>query len=56
MAGKIIYAIEDYDTVNILTQGFSEQALSIKLLNVILAPGFLTNLVCLSKFTQKEIH
>jgi hypothetical protein len=56
MAGKTTYAIEGYDTVNILAQGPSEQAMSIKLLNVALAPGFLTNLVCLSKFTQKGVH
>ncbi len=56
MTDKIIYAIESYDTVNILTQEPSEQAMPIKLLNVTLAPEFLTNLVCLSKFTDKRVH
>jgi hypothetical protein len=55
MTGKIIYAIEGYDTVNIVTQELNE-AVSIKLLNVTLALEFLTNLVCLSKFIEKEIH
>jgi hypothetical protein len=55
MAEKIIYAIEGYDTVNIMTQDLSEP-IPIKLLNVALAPEFLTNLVCLSKFTDKEMH
>jgi hypothetical protein len=56
MAGKIIYAIESYETMNIVTQKFNEQAVSIKLLNVALVSDFLTNLVCLSKFIEKEIH
>ncbi len=55
MTDKIIYAIENYETVNIVTQGLNE-AVSIKLLNVILTLGFLTNLVCLSKFTDKKMH
>ncbi len=55
MTDKIIYAIESYETMNIVTQEFNE-AMSIKLLNVILALGFLTNLVCLSKFTDKRVH
>jgi hypothetical protein len=55
MTDKIIYAIESYGTMNIVVKKPNE-AVSIKLLNVILAPEFLTNLVCLSKFTEKEIH
>jgi hypothetical protein len=55
MAGKIIYAIEGYGTVDIVAQE-PNGAVPIKLLNVALAPGFLTNLVCLSKFTDKRVH
>jgi hypothetical protein len=55
MIDKIIYAIENYKTMNILIKKLNE-SMSIKLLNVILAFDFLTNLVCLSKFTEKEIH
>ncbi len=53
--GKNIYPIENYDTVNIVTKG-SKDSVNIKLTNVALAPGFLTNLVCLSRLTSKEIH
>ncbi len=56
MIDKIIYAIEKYETMNIMTQKLNEQSMSIKLLNVILVSDFLTNLVCLSKFIEKEIH
>jgi hypothetical protein len=55
MIDKIIYAIENYDIVNIVTQELNE-TMSIKLLNVILAFKFLTNLMCLSKFTDKRVH
>ncbi len=56
MTDKIIYAIESYETMNIVIQKLNEQSMSIKLLNVILALEFLTNLVCLSKFTDKRMH
>jgi hypothetical protein len=55
MIDKIIYAIESYETMNILIKELNE-SMSIKLLNVILVFDFLTNLVCLSKFIEKEIH
>jgi hypothetical protein len=55
MIDKIIYAIESYETMNILIKELNE-SMSIKLLNVTLAPDFLTNLVCLSKFTDKKVH
>ncbi len=55
MIDKIIYAMKSYDTVNIVTQELNE-AMSIKLLNVILAFNFLTNLVCISKFINKRVY
>jgi hypothetical protein len=55
MTEKIIYAIENYKTMNIVTQELNE-AMSIKLLNVTLALDFLTNLMCLSKFIDKRVH
>jgi hypothetical protein len=53
---KIIYAIENYETMNIMTQRLNKQAMLIKLLNVILALRFVTNLMCLSKFIDKKMH
>jgi hypothetical protein len=55
MTDKITYAIESYETMNILIKE-SNESMPIKLLNVVLASDFLTNLVCLSKFTEKGVH
>jgi hypothetical protein len=54
-AGKTIYPIEGYGTVHIVAKG-PHGPVNIQLLNVALAPGFLTNLVCLSRFTVKNVH
>lgn len=55
MSGKTIYGIDAYGTVDIFAKG-PNGPVKIKLLNVLLAPGFMTNLVCLSKLTAKNVH
>ena len=54
-AGKTAYPIEAYGeaTVQIRTPAGSEQ---ITLMNVALAPGFMTNLVCLRRLNDKGVH
>jgi hypothetical protein len=55
IAGKTTYAIEAFGSVEI-TANAPNGPVTIKLLNVALAPGFLTNLVCLRRFTDKGVH
>ncbi len=54
-AEKTIYFIKKYETIKILVKD-SDDSMKIKLIDVALASDFLTNLVCLKKFVQKEIH
>jgi hypothetical protein len=55
IAGKTAYAIEAFGSVEI-TANAPNGPVTIELLNVALAPGFLTNLVCLRRFTDKGVH
>jgi hypothetical protein len=55
IAGKITYAIKAFSSVEITVNALNGPV-TIKLLNVALAPGFLTNLVCLRRFTDKGVH
>jgi hypothetical protein len=55
IAGKTAYAIEAFGSVEITANALN-RPMTIKLLNVALAPGFLTNLVCLRRFTDKGVH
>jgi Reverse transcriptase (RNA-dependent DNA polymerase) len=55
VAGKTTYEIEAFGSVEITAKGPSGPVL-IQLLNVALAPGFLTNLACLRRFTEKGVH
>lgn len=55
IAGKTTYAIEAFGRVEITVKTPTGPAL-IELLNVALAPGFMTNLVCLRRFTDKGVH
>ena len=55
MAGKTTYQIEAFGSVEITAKG-PDGPVTILLLNVALAPGFLTNLVCLRRFTEKDVH
>jgi hypothetical protein len=52
---KIVYFIKRYDTVYIVVKK-SHDSINIRLLDVVLASNFLINLVCLSKFTAKNVH
>jgi Reverse transcriptase (RNA-dependent DNA polymerase) len=55
VAGKTTYKIEAYGSVDI-TVNSQNGPMTVTLLNVALAPGFLTNLVCLRRFTEKGVH
>jgi Reverse transcriptase (RNA-dependent DNA polymerase) len=55
LAGKTTYQIEAFGTVDI-TVDTPEGAKTVTLLDVALAPGFLTSLVCLRRFTRKGVH
>jgi hypothetical protein len=54
-AGKTEYSIEAYGSVNI-TVDTPNGSRTVKLLDVALAPGFLTNTASLDKFTSKGVH
>jgi hypothetical protein len=53
MIDKIIYAIEEHETMNIVIQELIE-SVSSKLLNVVLAFEFLTNLVCVTSLYARN--
>jgi hypothetical protein len=53
--GKNAYDVQAYGTV-ILTVQMLNGTAKIKLLNVALVPGFLTNLVALCRFVEKGVH
>ena len=55
IAGKTTYAIEAFGSVQITAKG-PDGPVVIDLLNVALAPGFLANLICLRRFTEKGVH
>jgi hypothetical protein len=55
IAGKTIYAIKAFGSVEITAKA-PNGLMTIELLNVALAPGFLTNLICLRRFTEKGVH
>jgi hypothetical protein len=55
VAGKTVYEIEGYETVNIVARG-PDGPINIQLLNVALVPGFFTSLVCLTKVMKKGVH
>jgi hypothetical protein len=52
---KIIYDIENYETMNIVVKKFDD-SINIQLLNVALMFEFFINLICLIKMMKKEIH
>jgi hypothetical protein len=52
---KIVYFIEKYDTVYIVIKK-SHDSINIWLLDVVFASNFLINLICLSRFTTKNVH
>ena len=56
VSGSITYPIEAYGTVDVLFDTPSGQKISIKLRNVALIPGFLTNLVSFSKAVEAGIY
>jgi hypothetical protein len=55
VAGKIVYDIENYETVNIVARG-PDDPINIQLLNVALVSGFFISLICLIKVMEKGIH
>jgi hypothetical protein len=55
VAGKTVYEIEGYGTVNIVVRG-PDGPVNIQLLNVALVPGFFTSLICLTKMMEKGVH
>jgi hypothetical protein len=55
IAGKITYAIKAFSSVEITANALN-RPVTIKLLNIALAPRFLTNLVCLRRFTNKGVY
>jgi hypothetical protein len=55
IAGKTTYAIKAFGSVEITANALNGPV-TIELLNVALAPGFLTNLICLRRFTDKGVH
>jgi hypothetical protein len=55
IAGKTMYAIEAFGSMKI-TANAPNGPVTIKLLNIALAPRFLTSLVCLRRFTDKGVH
>jgi hypothetical protein len=52
---KIVYDIENYETMNIVVRRFDD-SIKIQLLNVALMSEFFINLICLIKMMKKEIH
>jgi hypothetical protein len=52
---KIVYDIENYETINIVVRKFDD-SINIQLLNVALMLEFFINLICLIKMMKKEIH
>jgi hypothetical protein len=52
---KIVYDIENYETINIIVKK-SNESINIRLLNVVLMLKFFINLICLIKIMKKEIH
>jgi hypothetical protein len=55
IAGKTTYAIKAFNSVEITVNALN-RLVTIKLLNVALVPGFLINLVCLRRFTDKSVY
>ncbi len=55
MIDKIVYDIENYETMNIIVRKLNE-SINIRLLNVTLMLEFFINLICLIKIMKKEIH
>jgi hypothetical protein len=52
---KIVYEIENYETMNIVVKKFDD-SINIQLLNVALMFEFFINLICLIKMMKKKIH
>jgi hypothetical protein len=52
---KIVYDIENYETMNIVVKEFDD-SINIQLLNIALMFEFFINLICLIKMMKKEIH
>jgi hypothetical protein len=52
---KIVYDIENYETMNIVIKKFDD-SINIQLLNVALMFEFFISLICLTKMMKKEIH
>ncbi len=52
---KIVYDIENYETMNIVVREFDD-SINIQLLNVALMFEFFISLICLIKMMKKEIH
>jgi hypothetical protein len=52
---KIVYEIENYETMNIVVKEL-DNSINIQLLNVALMLEFFINLICLIKMMKKEIH
>jgi hypothetical protein len=55
MIDKIVYDIENYETMNIIIKKLNK-LINIRLLNVALMLQFFINLICLIKIMKKEIH
>jgi hypothetical protein len=52
---KIVYDIENYETMNIVVKEFDD-SINIQLLNVALMSEFFISLICLIKMMKKEVH
>jgi hypothetical protein len=52
---KIVYDIENYETMNIVVEEFDD-SINIQLLNVALMLEFFINLICLIKIMKKAIY
>jgi hypothetical protein len=52
---KIVYEIENYETMNIVVKEFDD-SINIQLLNVALMFEFFINLICLIKMMKKKVH
>jgi hypothetical protein len=52
---KIVYDIENYETMNIVVRRFDD-SINIQLLNVALMFEFFISLICLIKMMKKEVH
>jgi hypothetical protein len=52
---KIVYDIENYETMNIVVKELDD-SINIQLLNVALVSEFFISLICLIKMMKKEIH